>query len=129
MLTARSIEKQWDVTDGLPTGEVHQLVELPNGQMLVNCEGVFCLSNGRGFQTVPCNYGLAYSLPHFSQGYAQQWQGDSLLWLRDFYRIFLFDARIRSFRYDIEERVTEDLMRGFKPSPLTLTDRQGGLWD
>ncbi len=129
LLTARSIEKQWDVTDGLPTGEVHQLVELPNGQMLVNCEGVFCLSNGRGFQTVPCNYGRAYRLPHFSQGYAQQWQGDSLLWLRDFYRIFLFDARIRSFRYDIEERVTEDLMRRFKPSPLTLTDRQGGVWD
>ena len=129
LVTARSIERQWDVADGLPTGEVHQLVELPNGQLLVNCEGVFCLSNGRGFQTVACNYGRAYRLPHFSEGYAQQWQGDSLLWLRDFYRIYLFDARTRSFRYDLEGMVSEKLMRGFQPSPLTLTDRQGGMWN
>ena len=128
LLAAAAQTRRWTVADGLPTGEVHQIVELPNGQMLVNCESVFCLSNGRGFLPVPCDYSRAYRLPHYGGGYAHQWQGDSLLWLQDFYRIYLFDARTRSFRYDHEQRLPEGLMRGFKPSPLTVTDRQGGLW-
>ena len=128
MLAVQAQERQWTVEDGLPTGEVHQIVELPNGQMLVNCEGVFCLSNGKGFQTVPCDYGRAYMLPHFSTGYAQQWQGDSLLWLRDFYRVFLFDARSRSFRYDVERNITKTIFKNFQLSSLVVPDRQGGLW-
>ena len=128
LLAAAAQTRRWTVADGLPTGEVHQIVELPNGQMLVNCESVFCLSNGRGFLPVPCDYSRAYRLSHYGGGYAHQWQGDSLLWLQDFYRIYLFDARTRSFRYDHEQRLPEGLMRGFKPSPLTVTDRQGGLW-
>lgn len=129
LLIARAFERQWTVADGLPTGEVHQIVELPNGQMLVNCEGVFCLSNGRGFLTVPCDYGRAYHLPLFSLGYGQQWQGDSLLWLRDFYRVYLFDARTRSFRYDMKKRMSKALLKNFVPSSLTVTDRQGGMWE
>ena len=96
--------RQWSVLDGLPTGEVRQIIALPNHQMLVNCEGVFCISNGAGFIVVPCDRRKAYPLEHYadSLGYGHQWQGDSLLWLRDFYRIYLFDMRTRSFRYDIE---------------------------
>ena len=126
--TVSAQRKQWTVVDGLPTGEVHQIVELPNGQMLVNCEGVFCLSNGRGFQTIPCDYNRAFQLSHYGDGYSQQWQGDSLLWLQDFYRIFLFDTRTRAFIYDIKPRLSENLKKGFIPSPLTVTDRQGGIW-
>ena len=36
-------QRHWTAADGLPTGEIRQIVELPNGQMLVNCEGVFCI--------------------------------------------------------------------------------------
>lgn len=122
-------QQKWTAADGLPTGEVRQIVELPNGQILVNCEGVFCISNGKGFQTVICDQGRTYQLPKFSQGYSQQWQGDSLLWLRDFYRIYLFDMRTRSFRYDIEPRLTDNLMQGFAPSSLHIIDRQGGQWE
>lgn len=128
VLSATAQERHWTVSDGLPTGEVHQMVELPNGQMLVNCEGVFCLSDGRGFQTVACDYSRAYRLPHYGEGYAHLWQGDSLLWLMDFYRIYLFDARTRSFRYDVEQRLSQSLMTSFMPSPQTVTDRQGGRW-
>ena len=128
LVSIHAVDKQWTVADGLPTGEVHQIVELPNGQMLVNCEGVFCLSDGKGFQTVPCNYNLAYRMPHYLSGYGQQWQGDSLLWLHDFYRIYLFDARSRSFRYDVEKRLTEGLLNSFSPSSASVTDRQGGQW-
>ena len=125
---AQNVGRHWTATDGLPTGEVHQIVELPNGQMLVNCEGVFCLSDGKGFQTIPCDYTRAYRLPHFSSGYRQLWQGDSLLWLRDFYRIYLFDARTRSFRYDITKENIDELA-DFEISTVVLTDRQGGLWE
>ncbi len=120
--------RQWGVQNGLPTGEVRQVIALPNHQMLVNCEGVFCISNGAGFTVVPCDRRKAYLLEHYadSVGYGHQWQGDSLLWLRDFYRIYLFDMRTRSFRYDIEGRLRS--LGKFKPSPETVNDWQGGTW-
>ncbi|MBP5770984.1 MAG: helix-turn-helix domain-containing protein [Bacteroidaceae bacterium] len=142
---------KWGASDGLPTGEVRQIVELPNGQMLVNCEGVFCLSNGRTFDVVPFDQSRTYSLTPYADNYGQMWQGDSLLWLRDFYRIFLFDARRRTFLYDFGKYLTDSLLRQITsasattPPPtlaqwqiidsihvrdvtIATTDRQGGLW-
>ena len=120
--------RHWQAQDGLPTGEVRQIIPLPNHQMLVNCEGAFCISNGAGFLLVPCDWRQTYMLKHYadSLGYGHQWQGDSLLWLHDFYRIYLFDMRTRSFRYDIEERLRS--LGKFTPSPETVTDWQGGTW-
>jgi len=151
-MTAGAVHRHWTVADGLPTGEVQQIVELPNGQLLVNCEGVFCLSNGAGFDVIGCDYRRAYQLTDHAKGYGQLWQGDSLLWLHDFYRLFLFDARCRAFRYDIDSLQAASMVRRFtqgellRPVPdstqwrcidsLGLTrsystlaqDRQGGLW-
>ena len=120
--------RHWQAQDGLPTGEVRQIIALPNHQMLVNCEGVFCISNGVGFTVVPCDRRKAYLLEHYadSLGYGHQWQGDSLLWLRDFYRIYLFDMRTRSFRYDIEGKLRS--LGKFTSSPETVSDWQGGTW-
>ena len=128
MLPIYADTRHWTVADGLPTGEVRQIIPLPNHQMLVNCEGVFCISNGAGFTVVPCDRRKAYKLVHYadSVGYGHQWQGDSLLWLRDFYRIYLFDMRTRSFRYDIEGRLRS--LGAFSFSPETVCDWQGGMW-
>ena len=146
--------RQYTSRDGLITREVHQIAELPNGQLLVNCEGVFCLFNGRRFEILPCDCRRVMPLPHFAEGYAHLWQGDSLLWLRDFHKLYLFDTRSRTFRYDWEQRIAakeiqqlvsgatgaetlpsdvDSVMKvcGF-PHPLMattgLTDRQGGTW-
>ena len=97
----------YTVGDGLITNEVRQVVELPNGQVLVNCEGAFCLFDGQTFREVPCDLSRAYRLEHFG-GYARLWEGDSLLWLRDYYHLYLFDARTRTFRYDAESRLGEE---------------------
>ena len=144
-------QRHWTVADGLPTGEVQQIVELPNGQMLVNCEGVFCLSNGRSFDVVPCNQSRAYLLPRYTNRYGQLWEGDSVLWLHDFYRIFCFDARQRMFLNDTANRLDDNLRETIladktnTPQPslsqrsiidslhigdvtLAINDRQGGLW-
>ena len=144
-------QRLWTVTDGLPTGEIRQIVELPNGQMLVNCEGVFCLSNGRSFDEITCDQRLAYPLPRYANSYGQLWQGDSLLWLRDLYRIYLFDARGRFFVPDMNAHLNDSLQKLIisaaadtpRPTPeqslvidsihvfdvtVTTTDRQGGLW-
>ncbi|MBQ9191796.1 MAG: helix-turn-helix domain-containing protein [Bacteroidaceae bacterium] len=144
--------RRWTVADGLPTGEVWQIVELPSRQMLVNCEGVFCISNGAGFDVLPCDYGRTYQLPEYADGYGRLWQGDSLLWLHDFYRLFLFDARQRAFRYDIEQRLSDPALRRFAQGEVlrdvpteaqwrcidslglarnygtVAVDYQGGLW-
>lgn len=144
--------KHYTVKDGLQTNEVRQVIELPNGQVLVNCEGVFDLFDGHSFHEVPCDRSRSYRLSHYN-GYLHLWQGDSLLWLRDFYRLYLFDAHTLRFRYDIEKRLSgnkelqqmaEDDEAYESPdsrwqqmadsigagSRLThvLTDRQGGLW-
>ncbi len=144
-------QRHWTVADGLPTGEVQQIVELPNGQMLVNCEGVFCISNGRSFDVVPCDQSRAYQLPRYTNGYGLLWEGDSVLWLHDFYRIFCFDARRRMFRNDAGNRLNDNLRKTILSdkanSPqsteaqksiidslhigditLAINDRQGGLW-
>ena len=104
-------QRHWTVADGLPTGEVQQIVELPNGQMLVNCEGVFCLSNGRSFDVVPCDQSRAYQLPRYTNRYGLLWEGDSLLWLHDFYRIFCFDAHQRMFVNDAGNRLNDKLQK------------------
>ncbi len=144
-------QRHWTVADGLPTGEVQQIVELPNGQMLVNCEGVFCLSNGRSFDVVSCDQSRAYQLPRYTNQYGLLWEGDSVLWLHDFYRIFCFDARQRMFINDAVNRVNDNLREAIlsdkadTPQPtlsqrsiidslhigditLAISDRQGGVW-
>lgn len=97
--------KHYTVKDGLQTNEVRQVIELPNGQVLVNCEGAFDLFDGHSFHEVPCDRSRSHRLSHY-KGYLHLWQGDSLLWLRDFYRLYLFDARTLSFRYDIGKRLS-----------------------
>ena len=144
--------RHWTVADGLPTGEVQQIIELPNGQMLVNCEGVFCLSNGRGFEALHYDRNYSRRRYAFSKGYGHLWQSDSLLWLRDFYRIYLFDARSRGFVpiadavteiADIQafirgevgaEAMTDDLrevvdsLNLSRNATVATRDRQGGVW-
>lgn len=135
LLTAMMCHAQtrhWTANDKLPTGEVKQIVELPNGQMLVNCEGVFCLSDGADFYPVSCDYGQTYQMKHLAKAYGRLWQGDSLLWLHDFYRVYLFDARQRTFRYDIEHRLTDSTLKQFAEGEVlreTPNERQLGIID
>lgn len=147
-----AITRHWTVADGLPTGEIRQIIELPNGQMLVNCEGAFCLSDGKTFITLPCKRNKAFRLEHYVRGYAHLWQGDSLLWLRDFYHVFIFDTHSRSFRYDFGQLSADTAIQRFiagetgndtqndggwgvaashgltSQATCVTTDRQGGTW-
>ena len=142
---------RYTVGDGLTTDEVRQIVELPNGQVLVNTEGAFALFDGRSFRELPCDQSRVCRLSSF-EGYAHRWQGDSLLWLRDFYHLYLFDARTRTFRYDMESHVKGNSLEHFAEQlesdvpddgvwhqhmdsicprakvEAKMTDRQGGLW-
>ncbi len=142
--------RRWTTADGLPTNEVRQIVELGNGQMLVGCEGQYCLTVGESFVPVECHRADAVRLDRFSSRYGHLWQGDSLLWLHDLYRLYLFDARTRTFRtigneipaqmHDfasgkIGMEFMSDVHRptidsvGLRDQCMTATtDRQGGLW-
>lgn len=147
-----AIHRQWTAADGLPTGEIHQIIELPNRQMLVNCEGAFCLFNGKTFNAITCDRRHCPPMPHFVKRYVHLWQGDSLLWLHDLYRLYLFDARTLTFRYDMESRIKDNrtlqyFARGntepepysekiwqiidslnIKDNTTATTDWQGGIW-
>ena len=106
-------QRRFTVADGLPTNEIQQIVQLPNRQMLVNCVGVFCLYNGRTFDVLPCERDKAMPLPHFLNRYGTMWQGDSLLWLRDLYRLYLFDARTCLFRSDVAGKYDAGVLGAF----------------
>lgn len=152
VMTARI--RHYGSKDGLDTGEVMQAIELPNGQLLVNTVGSFKLFDGTRFRTLPCDISRLPTLAGAGR-YGHLWQGDSLLWLRDFYYIYLFDAQRREFRYDISRRLAAPEMASFvrcetsnEPSPgpewnqllqqhgisgdvricTILEDRQQGIW-
>ena len=125
-----AIHRLWTVADGLPTGEVQQIIALPNHQMLINCEGVFCLSNGRSFTAVPCDHSRAYPMLRFAKRYHHLWQGDSLLWLRDLYKVYLFDVRNRAFRYDISPRIKQSrLLQKFANCEINPDNIPTRIWE
>ncbi len=144
--------RHYNVKDGLATEEVRHMVELPNGQIMINSEGAFELFDGKAFKPIPCDRSKLVNLKH-SAGYYHLWQGDSLLWLRDYYNLYLFDARINLFRSDAQEvakvsdvarQMMEGRIRYGDCSPAwrrmadsigveahiecTMQDRQGGKW-
>ena len=144
--------KHYSVGNGLAAEEIRQVVELPNGQIMVNSEGVFEIFDGSTFNIVPCDRRNLYKLKNFS-GYYYLWQGDSILWFRDFYHMYMYDARINAFRYDGNGRIGSDsLLLRMESGDLrsvpcdsdvvrwaadmgirshvecALTDRQGGQW-
>lgn len=92
------------VSDGLPTNQIRQIVQLPNLQMLVVTECGTSLFDGKEFITQPCNLDSVMPLPKFG-AFGYLWQGDSLLWLKDFYSLYIFDARNKTFRYDYAQRI------------------------
>ena len=53
--TAKADEKTFSTTNGLSTNQTLQIVELPNGQILVETEGVFNLFDGMQFYTQEYN--------------------------------------------------------------------------
>lgn len=100
------------VKDGLPNNQIRQIVELPNGQMLVATEGMFSLFNGQEFVTQSCNLDSVYPLPVFG-AHDYLWQGDSLLWLKDFHSLYLYDTRKRAFRYDYGKMLHQSRIQKF----------------
>ena len=151
LLQAGAQVRHYTASDGLSSGTVWQIVELPNGQLLTAGDGVFQLFNGKNFVPVPCSMSRCMRLPSFGIGYSHRWQGDSLLWLRDFYNVYLFDVRRRAFRYDYrghtgsmksfvngkvgqETAPGADCVRLIKSHGITgqptvaCRDRQGGWW-
>ncbi len=101
ILSAHSGVRQLTVADGLHNNEVRQIIELPNKQLLVATEGYFSLYNGHRFVSVKCNLDSVQHLPSFG-GHDFYRQGDSLLWIKDYYYLYLFDTRTRCFRYDYD---------------------------
>lgn len=109
---ASTWQRRFTTADGLQNNQVRQIVQLPNGQVLVATEGAFSLYNGREFVAQPCNLDSVFTLPVFG-GHSCLWQGDSLLWLKDFYSLYLYDAHLRRFRYDYEGRMSQALIKAF----------------
>lgn len=109
---SQPIVRHLTVADGLQTGQVRQIIELPNGQIFVATEGMFFLQNGQRFVPLACRLDSVQPLQGFGS-HQCLWQGDSLLWLKDYYSLYLLDVRQRRFRYDYEGRVSDEAVKTF----------------
>ena len=102
--TAKADEKTFSTTNGLSTNQTLQIVELPNGQILVETEGVFNLFDGMQFYTQEYNLENTVEMQCF--GGCAHWAGPSgLIWMRDYYHLFIYDPDRREFRYDIPKLI------------------------
>lgn len=103
--TSRGTEKcALTVGDGLYNNQTRQLVELPGGQILVETEGMFNLFNGIRF--VQQEYNLKQTLPMLGFGGCIHWTDrQGMLWLKDYYHLYIYDPEARQFRYDAEIRL------------------------
>ena len=102
--SANENAKLFTVSDGLPTNQIRQIIQLPNRQLLVVTECGTSLFDGKEFVSQPCNLDSVMQLPQFG-AFGYMWQGDSLLWLKDFYSLYIFDVRNNMFRYDYSQRI------------------------
>ncbi len=151
-LDIAAYSKHYTASDGLPNNEVWQVVQLPNKQMLVETAGAISLFDGRKFCPLPIDYSKTFRLPFYADyGYRQE--GDSLLWLGDFYNLYLLDTRCNSFLYDVARRLKgkdvktfvntmmlqrrqsalykqwgDSLLGGRKQVTTAFRDHEGGLW-
>lgn len=91
--------QHYGVEDGLLNNQIRQLISMPNHQIFVITEGAFFLFNGRYFIEQPCRRDSIKALPGFGF-HDYMWQGDSILWLKDFYNLYRYNAHRRCFTYD-----------------------------
>ena len=104
--------KHYSVADGLPNNQIRQIIELPDRQMLVASEGFFSLFNGKDFVLQSCNLDSVYRLPDFG-AHSHLWQGDSLLWIKDFYCLYLYNAKEKQFRYHYNRYLKNPVIQRF----------------
>lgn len=94
--------KHYTTHDGLPTNEIWQIIKLPNKQILVQSAGTFHIFNGKSFEPIAYDKECAMPLTAFAD-YGKLWQGDSLLWLRNFYNLYLFDTKTNTFKTNVKK--------------------------
>ena len=109
---AESDLRRFTAADGLHNNQVRQIVTLPDGLIFVATEGAFSLYNGREFIEQPCYLDSVRPLP-VQGGHSCMAEGDSLLWLKDFDALYLYDMRAHRFRYDYERFAEREEVRRF----------------
>ncbi len=101
------------------------MIELPNGQILVETDGMFNIYNGKSFQQLPCNLLQVYSMPTFAS-YHHYTDAKGMIWIKDLYNLYIFDPVKRQFSYDVEQRLAgsgvKERLKNF------FIDEQGAAW-
>lgn len=126
-------QHHFTVTDGLPNNQVRQIIEMPNGQMLVANEGAFSLYDGNRFQPIVCIPDSIHNLASFSC-HDYVWATSDILLIKDYYSLYIFDASRMRFRYDYANFINNGKVRQFLRNNVSThgnrcTDRQGGVWE
>ena len=104
--------RHFTADDGLHNNQVRQIVALPDGRIFVATEGAFSLYNGREFVEQPCCLDSVRPLPVIG-GHSHLLQGDTLLWLKDLDALYLYDLRLKRFRYDYDRFLSGEPVRRF----------------
>ena len=103
-MTLSATEKVFSTRDGLSTSQPQQIIELPDGQLLVETTDLFNLFDGMRFY--PQEFNLETTVEMQGFGGCNHWTDpDGLIWAKDWYRLYLYDPVRKQFLYDIPKRI------------------------
>ncbi len=124
-LTAGNRYRLIDTRNGLFNNQVRFITEMQDGRILVLTEGMFNVYNGHKFESLACD--LNYTIPLGMHNICTAYEtSDGLMWVKDYYRLYLFNTRTGRFCHDIKEH--------FKAARLTepindfVLDNDGNAW-
>ncbi len=111
--------------DGLFNNQARQVVQLPDGRMLVEVEGMLCLFDGARFHALDFDRNRGLNIESFF-GVASYLDRQHRIWIRNLHHLFAIDAR---------SAAVYSVARLLRPSGLNLDsirnffiDAEGSAW-
>ncbi|MDP4208213.1 MAG: response regulator [Bacteroidota bacterium] len=113
-------------TNGLSDNRVRTICQLPDSRMVFVTEGLVNIYDGATFRYMHYNEQQAYPLSCYSGYHHTYVDNENHLWLKNQYKLMLFDLRTELFSPNIDSVF---LSQGIKNKVTNLfVDNQGNLW-
>jgi signal transduction histidine kinase/DNA-binding NarL/FixJ family response regulator/ligand-binding sensor domain-containing protein len=119
------VYRRLNMTNGLFNNQARMVTAMPDGRILVFTDGMFNIYNGARFEQMECNLSRSFSIRSFVDLNQYAIQSD-LLWVKDYYYLYLINMRSRQFVYDVAQRFAASGIR--RPIQRLFFDQEGAVW-
>jgi signal transduction histidine kinase/DNA-binding response OmpR family regulator/ligand-binding sensor domain-containing protein len=112
--------------NGLSDNRVRALCQLPDGRMIIVTEGLVNIYDGATFRYIHYNEQRAYPLSEYSGYHHAYVDKENHLWLKNQYKLMLFDIRTESFSPNIDSVFSSQKIQGHVVD--IFMDTEHNLW-